>query len=282
MRRNTILVSILTLLLSITAAVWVAPSVARDASKATEHTAAVGVIAHRREQRIARRAVRASVLQPLPIDDPSPVIHPAVDQPMITEHHQRLATAVLNALPSGCRDHLQNFSVLYQGATRRGLGGKTTIILDGSVPDAEFVALLTHECGHVISGNLLGSADTAATLFRDGGDVFYENSPVVAFWRISWTTATTKLSVAHDSDFVSGYAKSDAFEDFAETITAYALQRDMLRDRAEDNAALAAKLQWMETYLPLPEDPLGNGAATWTGTVPWDTTRLPYALSNAK
>lgn len=283
MRRNAVFIGILALLLSIVAVVWTAPSVAKDVRVATAHTAAVKpstartivVPTARRKRRVPLAASTVTVTA-LP---PRPAYHPAVDQPTIGEDHKTLATAALNALPSGCRDHLKHFSVLYQGATRRGLGGKTTIILDGSVPDAEFVALLAHECGHVIHGNLLGSATSGASTFKDGGDIFYKDSAIVAFWQISWITETAKKSGAKDADFVSGYAKSDAFEDFAETLAAYALQRDMLRERAAENAAIAAKLAWMETHLPMPEDPLGDGTADWNGTVPWDVTRLPYVLN---
>ncbi len=285
MRRNAVLIGILALLLSITAALWTAPSVANEPVTANAHTAALRpatppkramlVPTARKKRRVSLAASTVTVTTA----PAQPAYHRAVDQPTITESHKKLATAALSALPSGCRDHLKNFSVLYQGAKRRGLGGKTTIILDGSVPDAEFVALLAHECGHVIHGNLLGSATSGASTFKDGGDTFYSDSTAVTFWQISWTNATTRKAVAKDADFVSGYAKSDAFEDFAETLAAYTLQRDMLRERATDNAVIAAKLQWMETYLPLPEDPLGDGTAEWNGTVPWDITRLPYAMA---
>lgn len=284
MRRNAISIGILTLLLSTGGMYWWAtPSVANDVPPATaEHTAAV----HRVASVLKRRRIRlaASLIPPAP--KPTPAASTStltylsvVDQPTITENHKKLATAVLNALPS-CRDHLKNFSILYSGATRRGLGGKTTIILDGSVSDSEFVALLVHECGHVIHGNLLGTTKATPSTFKDGGDIFWNDSPMVAFWKVSWTNATTKNANAKDADFVSGYAKSDVFEEFSETFTAYVLQRDMLQERAKTNAAIAAKLAWFESNLPMPEDTLGDGIATWTGTVPWDITKLAYTLTS--
>jgi hypothetical protein len=203
---------------------------------------------------------------------------PAVVQTDITPHHQELADTVLRALPSGCRDHLRNFYVQYTGAKNRGLGGKTTVIIAGNVSDEEFAGLLTHECGHVIHSNWTGSAKTE-TAFRDGKDIFRSDSPVVDFFSISWTAADILQEGSRKADFVSGYAQSDAFEDFAETFAMYILHRDAFEERAKTNAAIAAKLNWMKTNLPTNADLLGTSRYTWDKSVPWDVTRLPYTLA---
>lgn len=281
MRRNAFLTGIITLLLGAVAVFWAAPSVANEKTIATDaHTAAVP------------RTRVAAVLPVVPVpvvpspavtperEEPvAPVILPVVNHSTITDHHQLLASRTLAALPAGCRDHLKNFSVLYKGATRRGLGGKTTIILDGSVPDDEFVALLTHECGHVIGGNLLGSATSGVSMFRDGKEIYFRDSPMVAYWQLSWATEESRAAGSTNTEFASGYGKSDAFEDFAEFFAAYVLQRDMLEDRAASNDVIAAKLAWMEEYLPMDEESLGIGTATWTGSIPWDVTKLPLELT---
>lgn len=289
MHRNATSIGLATLLLGLlgtNALVWSGSSVPKDALPATAHTAAVRrAHQHKRAAIVpSARKVRRSLLTattiipPLPIPQPAPTILPIVDQPTITDNHQKIASAVLNALPAGCRDNLQTFAVLYRGATRRGLGGKTTIILDGSVPDEEFVALLVHECGHVIHGNMHGTATAGQTAFTDGPYPFYADSPMIAFWNISWKNSSVRLPAARDADFVSGYAKSDPFEDFSETFAAYVLQRDALRERAKTNNAIAAKLFWMDVNLPMAENTIGDGTATWEGTVPWDMTKLPLTL----
>jgi len=204
---------------------------------------------------------------------------PAVVQTDITPHHQQLADSVLRTLPSGCRDHLRNFYVQYVNAKNRGLGGKTTIIITGNVPDEEFAGLLTHECGHVIHSNLTGTQRSGATNFRDGKDTFYADSPLVSFFSISWTEADVLRAKAKKADFVSGYAESNAFEDFAEAFTMYVLHRDAFEARAKTNIAIAAKLEWMKTNLPLPTDIMGVSRYRWDKTVPWDVTKLPYTLA---
>ncbi len=199
-----------------------------------------------------------------------------VQNPLIQKHHQILADTVLRRLPAGCRNNLKIFSVLYENAKERGLGGKTTIIIDGSVSDSEFAALITHECGHVISGNLLGNVRTGKSAFRDGKDIFAKDSPSAAFFALSWRNEKTFRADANESDFASGYALSNAFEDFAETFTLYVLQRPALEARAKENSVMAAKLNWMRKHLPLKDGALGIPLYSWDGSIPWDATKLAY------
>lgn len=285
MHRNAISTGVLTLLLGISGIVLAAPSVANDAPAATaSHTAANRVsTSPARATRVASALKRRRVTLVAAVVAPPPApkttaYAAAVDVPGITENHKTIATTVLNALPP-CRDHLKNFSVLYSGATRRGLGGKTTIILDGSVPDDEFAALLVHECGHVISANLPGTADAGDSGYRDGNVVYYKNSPMVAFWNLSWTATGAKKQGAKDADFASGYAKSDQYEDFAEALALHVLQPDAFAARAENNAVMAAKLAWMRSNLPTQHEVLGDGSDAGTGNVPWDVTKLAFLLA---
>lgn len=208
---------------------------------------------------------------------PSSSAYAFLDKADISEHHQELAAAVFFALPSGCASNIRTFSIIYKDAKYRGLGGKSTIILDGSVNDTEFTALLIHECGHVISGNMVGSSQTGESAFRDGKSPFYNDAAAVPFFAVSWENERTLKKGAKDADFISGYASSDIFEDFAETFAAYVLQRPYLRKRAETNDAIAKKLAWMEENIPLSETAIGNAAYAGTKDVPWDVTKLPYA-----
>lgn len=201
---------------------------------------------------------------------------PIVDQADMHADQKILANDVLERLPSLCRDHLKNFYVLYQGATQRGLGGKSTIIIDGNAVGNEFVGLMVHECGHVIHGNLLGNIASGASGFKDGNDVFAKDSPAASFFAISWSTQNVMKAGIKKADFVSGYAETDCFEDFAETFTAYVLERPWMETRAKSDPVIAAKLQWMQTYLPLPRTLLGTGTEQWKNVVPWDATKLAY------
>lgn len=206
----------------------------------------------------------------------APQLLPAVDQPDIRPGHRLLADRVLRSLPSGCSGQLQNFYVRYDNPTQRGLGGKSTIILDGTVPDAEFAALLIHECGHLAHGALLGNPASGLSAYRDGQQPFYNDSPFAQFASVSWETERVHRRGTVDADFASGYGKTDAFEDFAEFYAAYILQRPSLVERAKTNAAIAAKLSWMDAYFPTPLHGVIESRYTWDKKVPWDVTKLPY------
>jgi hypothetical protein len=262
-----------------------ARSVALGNSVTSEKTQPAAVLAQREAAPVLQKV--SSILKrkrPVLVASTSPIntaaaLLPVVRQKDISEHHQKLADKVLRALPSPCRTYLKNFYVQYSGAKRRGLGGKSTIILDGSVNDTEFAALFTHECGHVTHGNLLGGLDPKPSAFKDGKDIFYNDSPAAQFFAISWTTEMVMKSNVAEADFVSGYAKSDAFEDFAETFAMYILHRPALKERAKTNTVIAAKLAWMEMYLPVSETAVSTSSYSWNKEVPWDVTKLAMTLN---
>lgn len=205
-------------------------------------------------------------------------ILPVVDQDDIRVNQRMLADQVLRALPSFCRDHLQNFYVLYEkNPKNRGLGGESTIIITGNVPDKEFMALLTHECGHVTDlGGIRGNPDSGETAFRDGNTPIYADDPSIRFYQISWLSATQRRKNAKDTDFVSGYAASDAFEDFAEAFAYYALQQKEFKRLAAKNPVLRAKYNFMEQVVFAETGPIANGSHIRGKRVPWDVTKLPY------
>lgn len=207
---------------------------------------------------------------------PTPALLPIVDQKEIKENQRIIADTVLRRLPSLCRDNLKSFYVLYKNVTQRGLGGKSSIIIDGTAPDTEFAGLLVHECGHVIHGNMLGNPTSGASAFKDGKDIFAKDGSAASFFAISWTTESVLKANQKKEDFVTGYAQSNAFEDFSETFATYVLERPSMEERAKTNAVIAAKLQWMKTNLPLADNLLGTPQYKWDKKVPWDATKLAY------
>lgn len=231
-----------------------------------------------------KRQAQKPMLTAQVLPQPSPVIStllPIVDQPAIRENHRMMADAVLRRLPSLCRDSVKNFYVLYEGAKQRGLGGKSTIIIDGNVPNNEFIALIVHECGHVIHGNMLGTMTSGASLYKDGNDTFAKDSPATDFFAISWMTPQIANVGSAKENYVTGYAQSDSFEDFAETFTTYILQRPSMETRAKTNVSIAAKLAWMNEHFPLNQTILGIPQYSWDKKVPWDATKMAFVWSPA-
>ncbi|MDD5624046.1 MAG: hypothetical protein PHI23_05060, partial [Candidatus Peribacteraceae bacterium] len=86
----------------------------------------------------------------------------------------------------------------------------------------------------------------------------------------------TQRASTQSEDFVSGYAATDPFEDFAESMIYFVLHRDDFRSRAATNKALAAKFQFIDGVLSPSVRSLATAERQWTGTVPWDATKLSY------
>jgi hypothetical protein len=122
-----------------------------------------------------------------------------------------------------------------------------------------------------------GIPDSGTSVFKDGGTVFWSNDPSVAFYSISWMTESVKKAGVKNTDFVSGYAASDAFEDLAETVVYYVFHQENFKQRAKTNKAMAAKLKWVETYMFPSGLSIAKGNEKWNGKdVPWDITKLSY------
>lgn len=203
---------------------------------------------------------------------------PVVDQEDIQARHRILADNVLRNLPSFCRASLKNFYVNYdKNAANRGLGGESTIIIIGTVPDNEFRALLVHECGHVTDlGGLRGSPVAPTSSFYDGNTPIYQNDPSLAFYQISWLTPNIYQPNSKESDFVSGYATTDPFEDFAETFAFYALQKTEFQRLARTNPVLKAKYDFMEQVVFSGTPDIASGTFKRGSRIPWDVTKLPF------
>lgn len=220
------------------------------------------------------------------VTPPQPIVERQIlavlDQPDIQERHKMIANDVLRLLPVRCQQKINNFYVRYEKPERRGLAGKDTIILDGTLPDDEFRAVLIHEAlGHVFDlGCLQGSALAGQSAFLDGSDPIFNDDLSVSFYRISWLNAKAQKPNTHPEDFVTGYAEADPFEDLAESAIYYILQNQTFTERARSNSILATKLKWFQTFLPVTPMPHDALTAAWDGEIPWDATKLPYEWKN--
>ncbi|PIP65713.1 hypothetical protein COU77_00455 [Candidatus Peregrinibacteria bacterium CG10_big_fil_rev_8_21_14_0_10_49_16] len=200
----------------------------------------------------------------------------------ISSVHEGILRTALSIVPEHCVTSLNHLHVRYDNPKRRGLAGATTIILDGNQPDQEFRALFFHEFGHVADlGCIEGTDDHPMSIFKDGNMKMYANDASIAFYEISWEDEFTKTQGAHPEDFVSGYAQTDAFEDFAETFAYFILQQERFKERARENSALQKKYSWMRRHLFESSPQVAQGLSTERDGIPWDTTKLPYIWNPA-
>ena len=191
--------------------------------------------------------------------------------------------SVLEKLPLNHTSGLKNLVLDYDPKAYRGLGGKNIIILRAvNMDDQEFTAVMIHEIGHNVDLGHLSELDkTNKSEFMDGKKPVYEGDLSLDFYRISWENDQTRKKTASNLDFVSGYAMTDPFEDFAETYVYYVLHNKEFKSLTQTSDKLLAKYNFMKSKV-------FNGKEFDTGEYltenlfrrPWDITIMTYELDN--
>lgn len=237
--------------------------------------------------------------------EPSAQVHPAPDaiseqeEPVVKasvhfdtrnmDERQRFLNSIresqiqtaLQKLPAAHVATIRNIILDYNEEAHRGLGGSSMVILRAvNMGTDEMLSVLVHELAHNVDfGYLEPTRNTRESSFKDGQLPLYESDPSLDFYRISWLKNDQRRKAANNMDFVSGYAMSDPFEDFAETYTYYVLHNKDFKALAASSDALLAKYRFMK-YRVFG----GNEFDTGDGEVrlftrPWDVTILGYDLS---
>ncbi|UFX82969.1 putative zinc-binding metallopeptidase [Candidatus Absconditicoccus praedator] len=149
----------------------------------------------------------------------------------------------------GLIETIRNINVT-QKSGRRGYAGHHNIMMNiQSIPnEIEFMEVFVHELGHIIDlGVLRGSGGNKHTAFTEfGEEVFYEDDPSLSFYSISWEDENTRKASARREDFVGGYAMTNPFEDFAETVNMYINHYGAFRQMANYSTNLRRKFMFME------------------------------------
>lgn len=151
----------------------------------------------------------------------------------------------------------------HQKEPRGQIRGREMKLALGIKADAEFVKLFTHELGHFVDIILLHGDTTHA-------------DPSLIFYNISWESPKVKRPSAKLSAFVSGYAATNQYEDFAESFVWYIFHNNDFLDKAMKNE------QMREKYLFFTDIVFPNtefiGTDFTLGDMPkylWDTTKVP-------
>lgn len=186
-------------------------------------------------------------------------------------------------LPEAHRDQLRELTLFYTNDGRRGLGGNSAIVLRClNVTDEELSSVLTHEIGHLVDGSLLtGGNGTDHSGFFDFGMEVPTDDLSVLFYQLSWKNELAVKSDATELDFVSGYAMTDPFEDFAETYAYYRLHGAAFRELFESSVVLREKYEFMKRYV-FEDEEFGTSNTTTVAVTgltarPYDVTVLPFS-----
>lgn len=145
----------------------------------------------------------------------------------------------------------------------RGQLSGNELIISTSIPtDSEKISVFVHELGHVVDIHYLKPG-----MLGDPSEDFY---------KISWESYKIKKKGAKLADFVSGYALSNKYEDFAESFSFFVFHNAEFQKRAKTNPLLAKKYAFFsEKVFESGDFANTNFASGAVKTYFWDTTKLP-------
>lgn len=201
--------------------------------------------------------------------------------PRSLNHCKSLVYRTLKSLPPEPVSHLKHLTLYFSNSGRRGLGGGNTIILRcQNVTDEELVGVLVHEVGHIMDTGVLNGTKAKRSGFLDGKKTVYEDDASVDFYRLSWSDEDTRKLVSTPEDFVSGYAMSDPFEDFAESYAYYVLHGNEFRILAETNEILQQKYEFLKNSVFEGKEYFnGSDEEVDEAKRHFDVTVLPYDMT---
>lgn len=157
----------------------------------------------------------------------------------------------LLSIPEDHRSQLKNLTLFYTYDGRRGLSGNGAVVLRClNVTDEELSSVLMHEIGHLVDGSLLtGTQTSSPSSFYDFGVPVMSNDTSVQFYSISWETELLRKKGSKILGFVSLYAMTDPFEDFAETYTYFRYHGVEFRKLLKTSEALRKKYEFMKNVV---------------------------------
>jgi hypothetical protein len=214
------------------------------------------------------------------LDDTIPYLYVSNEATTSPQHCKSLVYQTFDVLPSQHTASLRYLDLNFSQYIRRGLTSSNTMQLRcANITDAVLVSVLIHEIGHLVDlGQFKGDYTYQPSEFRDFGYTIYENDLSIAFYRISWTNEYTMHPGSTSLDFVSGYAMTDPFEDFAEAYNWYILHGANFRKLAESNDVLQHKYTFLKTYV-FSNKEFGTKVTLYDNFKRvFDSTLIPYSL----
>jgi hypothetical protein len=206
--------------------------------------------------------------------------------PTIKRRYETLTIWLINTLDTvlsqwnPSRICLQWLKLYEDTLASRGAATHTTIRMNTSPLESfhEYRQVLTHELGHVV--DLCGIHDSSNPKDQNftefGNEVFGIDDPSIAFYRISRESERVRKPWSRSTDFISGYAAKNPFEDFAEAHNAYLNHYSKFQTLATANPILQQKFAFMQALFDndtfdILERPRSHGSDLSYRV--WDTTR---------
>ncbi len=158
-----------------------------------------------------------------------------------------LLRVTMTKLPPEHLISLENLEIINKKHDSRGLANFHKIILNTASIESseELISVFVHEMGHVYDLGYLEGLNGEYTDFFDNKIPILTDDPSLEFYKISWDSSLRKKNNSNRIDFVSGYARSDVFEDFAETYVFYRLHGENFRSLIKESVILQQKYDFM-------------------------------------
>lgn len=163
----------------------------------------------------------------------------------------KLMAQVLDIIPS---QHYRTLLKIdynpYQTPLPRGMAKDDHLIINAFQieSDEEFISVFIHEIGHVTDLGFLISHENEIY----NSDFTYPNrkkvpssDPSISFYSLSWKDEQNKKSYEED-DFISTYARSNPFEEFAESYNFFVLHGGEFLQKTDSNEILLQKYNFLK------------------------------------
>jgi hypothetical protein len=119
--------------------------------------------------------------------------------------------------------------------------------LDVIPNDKELERVFYHELGHIVDlGMLIPEEPSSSSDFKDGSFNFDKNDPSLEFYSLCFQDSYTLNGNCQEKDFVSEYAQTDVFEDFAETYLLYLKNNDTFLEMTKNSEILKKKYNFLQ------------------------------------
>lgn len=195
-------------------------------------------------------------------------------------HCKAIVYQALKSLPQEHVSEIKHLTLRMSDSGNRGLGGGHSVIVRcGNVSDSELVAVMVHEMGHIVDIGLLdGDFFSGKSEFLDGNIPIYNDDLSLGFYRISWKNSSEMREGVSSADFVTGYATTDPFEDFAESYIMYVLHGTEFRMMARWNDSLQAKYDYIKVNIFDNKEFTGLARDFSVGSRVYDSTLISYDI----
>lgn len=183
-------------------------------------------------------------------------------------------------IPKAQREQLHALKFLWYSDSARGLGGNGSIYIKcNDMTDDVLTSVFVHEMGHIVDTGLYdGKSAAGLSVYNDSRATVFKNDPSIDFYAISWKNTSHVVSGSTAFDFVTQYARSNPFEDFAESYNFYLLHGSQFKFMTKTNARLARKYAYLRDNVFSGKEYVNNDIKLNAKKRSYDATVLPFSL----